>query len=74
MWVYNKLREPSKLKPNWTKGEAYWGKQGFGGYPGVKHTAKKIVSHFPIKKFLVMNPRNEWGEVRIFSGKARSVP
>ena len=41
------------MKPNNIKGKAIWGKQGFGGYPGVKHTAKKIVEHIPIKPIYV---------------------
>lgn len=30
-----------------------WGKQSFGGYPGVKHTAKQIIEYIPIKKLYV---------------------
>lgn len=30
-----------------------WGKQGFGGYPGVKNTARQIIEYIPIKEWYV---------------------
>lgn len=41
------------MKPNLKPGKSYWGKQSFGGYPGVKFTASKIVEYIPIKPIYV---------------------
>ena len=43
--------ESRKLRPGEKGG--VWGKQGFGGYPGVKHTAKQIVEYMPLCKVYV---------------------
>lgn len=43
--------EARKLRPGETGG--YWGKQGFGGYPGVKHTARQIVEYIPVREIYV---------------------
>ena len=48
--------EPVKAKPRKKLlGEVggYWGKQGFGGYPGLKFTAEEIVPYIPIKPLYV---------------------
>lgn len=50
------MEQPVKAKPKKMKlGEkgGVWGKQGFGGYPGLKYTAQEVVEYIPIKPIYV---------------------
>ena len=40
-----------KMRPGEHAG--IWGNQGFGGYPGVKHTAQQIIEYIPVRDFYV---------------------